>query len=206
MTNKIPTSAPLSRKRMFIGGTCVIIAAAIIMLVFVLPAEYGIDPTGIGRKAGLVRIADPGTTTELERGARRKGVLTLSDSAPAEEDGNRDDWNFELGPYESVEFKYTIREGQRIAFTWKSTEPVYYDMHAHPFEGGVDLTESYGVGNAALMHGRYIAPFTGIHGWYWQNRSLDPVTLTLKATGGFSASTIFDATGEHDRPIGPAAE
>jgi hypothetical protein len=142
---------------------------------------------------------------ELARGARRKGVLMLSDQAPAAEPGNRDQWEVELGAYESIELKYTIPEGERMTFSWQSSQPLHYDMHAHPFAGGVDLTESYGVADAATLRGRYVAPFTGIHGWYWQNRTLQPVKLTLAASGGFSTSTIFDSAGEHDRPVVPPA-
>lgn len=28
-----------------------------------------------------------------------------------------------------------------------------------------------------------IAPFNGIHGWYWRNQGETPVTLTLKTSG-----------------------
>lgn len=145
--------------------------------------------------------AQPPGNAELNRGAKRKGVLTLAEQAPAAEAGRRDKWEFELGAYESIEFKYTIPQGERVAFNWQSSQPLHYDMHAHPFEGGTDLTESYSIGDAASMQGRYEAPFTGIHGWYWQNRSLEPVKLTLDASGGFTTSTIFDANGEHERPI-----
>ena len=201
-----PASAPPSRRTLLIGGAIAIVAAVGIAIAFVLPAEFGIDPTGLGRLTGLISISNPATSPELERGSKRKGVLTLLDLAPAAEAGNRDRWEFELGAYDSIEFKYTVSEGARMAFTWRSSQPLHYDMHAHPFEGGVALTESYGVGDAAIMHGRYVAPFNGIHGWYWQNRSLKPVKLTLEAKGGFSTSTIIDSAGEHARPIIPTAE
>ena len=206
MNTETPTLAPPSRKKLIIGGAIAIVAAVGIAIAFVLPAEFGIDPTGLGRLTGLISISNLATRPELERGSKRKGVLTLLDQAPAAEAGNRDRWEFELSAYDSIEFKYTVSEGERMAFTWRSSQPLHYDMHAHPFEGGVDLTESYGVGDAVIMHGRYVAPFNGIHGWYWQNRSLKPVKLILEATGGFSTSTIFDSAGEHARPIVPTAE
>lgn len=206
MTSDRPAPPSPSNKKVFISGAVALIVAAIVAFAFVLPAEFGIDPTGIGRKMGLMNMSDSTTTAELERGAKRIGVLTLLNSAPGTEAGMRDSWQVELGPYEAVEFKYTIPEGQRMAFTWRSNQTLNYDMHAHPFKGGVDFTESYGVGVAAVMHGRYVAPFSGIHGWYWQNRSLQPATLSLEATGGFSTSTIFDSTGEHSRPLVPPAD
>jgi hypothetical protein len=206
MTTETTTPAAPSRKKLLIAGGLAIIVAAGIAVAFVLPAEFGIDPTGVGRMTGLISISNPATSPELARGAKRKGVLTLLDQAPAAAPGNSDRWEFELGGYESIEFKYTIPKGERMTFSWQSGQPLHYDMHAHPFEGGVDLTESYGVGDAAIMRGRYVAPFTGIHGWYWQNRTLKPVKLILEATGGFSTSTIFDSAGEHERPLSTSVD
>ncbi len=182
-----------------VGGT----AVAVIAIAFVLPAETGWDPTGIGAATGLVKIAEP-DNAELERGMARmetQDVLLLSDTAPEPEEGVSDSWEFELAPYESVEFKYTMPEGARMAFRWEGSDTLNYDMHSHPFEGGVEATESFGVDEAQMMQGVYIAPFTGIHGWYWQNRSIEPVTLTLETSGGMTMSTIYASSGEIDRPL-----
>jgi hypothetical protein len=90
-----------------------------------------------------------------------------------------------------------------MIFAWRTAAPVNFDMHAHPSQGGVDLTESYVITDAPSQTAVYVAPFTGIHGWYWQNRTLENVKLTLDATGAFTASKTFDAAGEHDRPLSP---
>ncbi len=139
--------------------------------------------------------------TELERGALREGVLTLSEQAV-----HADKWERVLEPFEAVELKYTMAEGQPMVFSWKGSGNLHYDMHSHPFEGGTEMTESYGVGEAGAQQGLYVAPFTGIHGWYWQNRSMEPVTLTLEATGGFTHSTVFDGPVAQERPIEGEAE
>lgn len=176
-------------------------AAAFVGLVFVLPAEFGIDPTGAGSAMGITKLASAGKMTELQRGALREGtVLSLSD-APIKSDR----WTVELPPFKSIEFKYTLEKGAAMLFTWEATGQLHYDMHSHPFEGGTELTESYSVGDLKRMQGNYVAPFTGIHGWYWQNQSADTVILTLDAIGGITESTIFDETGEHKRPLAPPA-
>ena len=186
-------------KLAILGG----VAVAAIAVLFVLPAETGWDPTGVGEATGLTKIADP-DNPELERGQARmaqQDVLTLSDTAPTPQDGVHDEWTYELGPYESVEFKYTIPEGEPVTFRWEATGPVNYDMHAHPFDGGEELTESYGIDQAESMQGTYNPAFTGIHGWFFENRSLDTVTLTLVADGGMTTSTIFGPTGATDRAL-----
>jgi hypothetical protein len=194
-----PAPAPLSKKKLLIGGAAAVIIAAGITVCFVLPAQFGIDPTGVGAATGLIQIADAANSPELARGAKRTGVLTPGESAA--EPGKTDHWEIELGPYEATEFKYTLEEGKAMTFKWSASGPLRYDMHAHPFKGGTALTESYAVGTAPEMKGRYVAAFTGIHGWYWQNRSMEPVKLTLDASGAITESTTFDSTGEHKRPL-----
>lgn len=173
-----------------------------VAVLFVLPAETGYDPTGVGEKLGLTEIADP-VGEETLRGNERmenQEVLVVTDVA-APIDGVIDSWEYELAPFESIEFKYTIPEGATMAFSWQATGELHYDMHAHPFDGGTAMTESYAIGDASAMAGTYTAPFSGIHGWFWQNRSLDNVTLRLEASGGMTNSTIFAANAEIDRPL-----
>lgn len=199
MSTDPTTPATLSRSKIIIGSLVALVIAAVALVFFILPAERGIDLTGSGKSSGLTNLAEAGEMTELERGALREGVLTTSAQAM-----HTDRWVRELAPYEAVEFKYTMEEGQPMIFSWRTSAPVHYDMHSHPFEGGEEMTESYGVGDAQAMQGLYVAPFTGIHGWYWQNRTLDNVTLTLETTGGFTHSTIFDGPSPTERPISGA--
>lgn len=191
-------SAFAGRKKLLVGGG--VVAAAAIVVLFVLPAETGFDPFGTGRATGLDKIADP-DNPELERGLQRTGVLTLSDDRPAPAPGVTDVWEYELAPFESIEFKYTLPEGQPMTFRWEGTAPLDYDMHGHPFEGGEALTESYSIDEARVMQGTYVAAFTGIHGWFWENRTADTVTLRLEASGPMATSTIFGPSGSADRPI-----
>jgi hypothetical protein len=221
------TAAHPSRKKLVIGSAVALAVAAIALVVFILPAEYGIDPTGAGKALGVTKLSDEGEDTNiyLERGQARTNVLfTLAASAepneetllktlmdngiavPADGKIQSDRFTFELLPFEGIELKYELAQGAPMIFGWRGTGPVNFDMHAHPYAGGVDATESYAITDAAAQTAVYVAPFTGIHGWYWQNRSLENLTLTLDATGAFTASKIFDQAGEHDRPLAPPAD
>lgn len=197
MTEQTPLA---SKRKLLVGGGVAVVAAAAIAVFFVLPAEFGVDPTGVGAKLGLTEIAEP-TNKYLEKGLQRKGVFARSDTAPTPEAGVSDRWTFELGPFEGIELKYVVEEGKPFTFFWKATGPLDFDMHAHPFDGGEALTESYAIEQADHLGGRYVAPFTGIHGWYWQNRTLNRVQLTLDASGAMTGSKVFDMTGEHDREL-----
>ena len=193
--------SPARGRKPLIGGLVALLLVAAIMLVFVLPAEFGKDPTGLGRALGVTVLSEEPLSEEFERGKKRVGVLAeLPGGAVANPD---DRYTIELGPFESTEFKYTLNEGDQMRFAWDATGPVGFDMHSHPFDGGVELTESYAIDKAASQSGVYTAQFSGIHGWYWQNRSTDNVTLTLDAAGPMSASTLFGQFGERPRELAP---
>jgi len=201
MTEETPPP-PRSGKKLLIGSAAAITVAAVALVVFVLPAEYGIDPTGAGRALGLTKLAEPQMNEEQIRGARRTGVLTLSDQ-PLQRDQWDDEWQVVLGPYEGIELKYTLDEGGAMDFEWEATDTVEYDLHSHPFEGGTELTESYAVDEGERMQGRYVAAFTGLHGWYWQNRNLEDVTLTVRAAGPIRGSTVFVMGAPSERELTP---
>jgi hypothetical protein len=81
--------------------------------------------------------------------------------------------------------------------------PVEVDMHAHPFEGGEELTETYSKKKTAGEQGRYVPQFTGLHGWYWENRTLEPVTVTVEASGPIEESTLFERGIPNPRELTP---
>ena len=191
-----------SRRAILTGAAVAVVGACLLTVFAVLPAEYGIDPTGFGKATRLTEIAHP-ANKYLARGLKRTGVFTPSDTPPPPEPGAKDHWSFEIGPYEGIELKYVLDQGMPITFFWSATGPLDYDMHAHPFDGGTDLTESYSIAKADHLGGRYVAAFTGIHGWYWQNRSFNRVTLTLDASGKMTGSKLFGPFGEQDRALTP---
>lgn len=199
-------AAPPPNRKLLIGGGVAVVAAAAIVVGFVLPAEFGIDPTGIGKATGVLAIAEP-VNEEYERGKKRTGVLTLSETPLEPLPGASDHYEITLPAYQSIEMKYEIAEGEAIVFDWRATAPVHVDMHAHPYDGGTALTESYTIEDAVSgQSGRYVAPFTGIHGWYWQNRSLGDVTVTVDASGAMTGSKTFSMGGENDRELTAPAE
>ncbi|HEY6815375.1 MAG TPA: hypothetical protein VI168_07550, partial [Croceibacterium sp.] len=83
MTNPTASTPPApSRKKLLIGSVAALAAAGIAVVGFVLPAEYGIDPLGIGKALGLTKLSEPGPNEEQIRGSKRVGVLTLSEKVP----------------------------------------------------------------------------------------------------------------------------
>ena len=58
-----------------------------------------------------------------------------------------------------------------MIFSWQADGELYYDMHAEPAGLGADYAESFEQGNGESRTGSFHAPFTGIHGWFWENRA-----------------------------------
>jgi hypothetical protein len=221
----LPQVALPTARQLVAGSLVTVFVASVAMVFFVLPAELGIDLTGFGAKTGLTGLAQSGSGTNiyLERGLKRKNVLfalgadVKPDEAtlraalaakgiavPANTKFVADHWEYELQPYENIEMKYRLAQGQPMIFSWRASAPVHVDMHSVPDQGGNDATESFLIADDTPSQAAvYVAPFTGIHGWFWQNQSLDNVTVTIDATGGFTGSVTFDSAGEHPRELSP---
>ena len=218
----LPPVSPPSTRQVAIGSAVAVVVASVAMVFFILPAELGVDLTGFGEKTGLTGLArsGPAANIYLERGLRRTNVVfpleaaaqpdeatlrrVLADkeiAVPANAKFVSDHWEYELLPYSSIEMKYRLQQGQPMIFSWRAPVPVHYDMHSVPDQGGNDATESFAISDAPSQTAVYVAPFTGIHGWFWQNQTLNSVTVTIDATGAFAGAVIFDQAGEHPREL-----
>lgn len=218
-----PVSPP-SPRQIAIGSAVAIVVAAVAMVFFILPAELGIDLTGFGEKTGLTGLARSGSGTNiyLERGLKRTNVLLPLDATAKPDEATlratlaskgiaipagakfvTDHWQYELLPYDQIEMKYRLAKGQPMIFSWRAPVPLHVDMHSVPDAGGNDATESFVISDTPSQTAVYVAPFTGIHGWFWQNQTLKPVTVSIDATGAFAGAVIFDQAGEHPRPLAP---
>jgi hypothetical protein len=96
-----------------------------------------------------------------------------------------------LAPGEGMEIKYNMRKGAGLVYSWTAGATLFYEFHGEPDvkpEGkqGTDYYESYDLddkkGNTE-SHGTFLAPSTGIHGWFWENKSDKAVTLKLVSAG-----------------------
>jgi hypothetical protein len=76
-----------------------------------------------------------------------------------------------------------------MVYSWSASYWVRSEMHSEADGAEEDTAEFFEVEERTLArHGSYVAPFPGIHGWYWLNETDDTVTVTLDASGFFSTS------------------
>jgi hypothetical protein len=191
---------PPSLRKIVIATGLALMAAIVILMLFVLPAEYGIDPLGTGKALGLtdlVRVADKPVSTSGE--ASIVPVLVPSTTGAPTIRGtflvqpNRfqlDSRELTLARGEGAEIKYHMAKGAGLVYSWTASANVSFEFHGEPnvkpAGEGTDYFESYELDDKGKDHdsGTFVAPSTGIHGWFWKNGTSDPVTLKL-ATAGF---------------------
>ncbi len=79
--DELPTSAQLIKSTIIAA-----IAAVVILVTIVLPSEYGIDPTGIGKAVGLAEMGE--IKVQLAEEAEADRLLELQNTGTIEEQSN----------------------------------------------------------------------------------------------------------------------
>jgi hypothetical protein len=180
------------RHRIAVGAGAALLAAGLILVMFVLPAEYAIDPLGTGARLGLLDLGVTGQKVEAleaSKGTAAAGVTTV---ARQEKPFNQETVNFTLKPREGMEYKYRLDKGEALLYSWKATTPVNFEFHAEPDGAPRGYAQSYEkIDATGQASGTLTAPFPGIHGWYWENTSDHEVTVTLTTAGFYNLAHEF---------------
>ncbi|KQV88035.1 hypothetical protein [Pelomonas sp. Root1237] len=88
-----------------------------------------------------------------------------------------------LAPGKGAEVQAELDAGQGMVFHWSASGDVAVDLHGER-AGSKDEYTSYDIEAGQRQGaGTFVAPFAGTHGWFWKNRSQQPVTVTLTITG-----------------------
>ncbi len=168
-----------------------VIVAAILLVTVVLPAEYGIDPLRTGAALGVAALSaplsEPVPPPEGDTVAPvQEGPFALY---PAE--FKVDSREFVLGPYEYVEYKYHLEQGATMLFAWRASDDVMHDFHGVPDGAPASAEQSFDARPRREADGSFAAPFTGIHGWYWENPGGETVTVRVTTSGFYTAAHEF---------------
>ncbi len=193
-----------SRQELLRGSLLALLIAGLVLLLAVLPAEYGIDPTGVGKMLGLTKLHGSAPAAAVTNPPALKNppasvpvVSASTVSAPGEvraltiaakqSTGLRhDQMEITLPPGKGLEVKTHLAKGASLMYSWKTTqgELINHDFHGEPVNAKEDEFESFiEEKNVNHSNGVLIAPFTGVHGWYWKNKTTAPVTVILHASG-----------------------
>lgn len=196
----IPSRAELPSTPQLIRSTLIAaVAAAVLLFTVVLPSEYGVDPTGIGRVLGLTEMgeiktrlakeaAEDAAATQASR-AEPVAAATPPDAAPAANTSSsatiwRDEMTFTLAPGQGTEIKLKMKDAEKAVYSWAVEGGVVnFDTHGDAPGRSISYEKGRGV---ASDEGELVAAFSGNHGWFWRNRGAADVTVVLKTGGAYS--------------------
>lgn len=202
MNERISADGP-SRSSLIKAALWTFAGAVIVAVLFVLPAEYGVDPTGIGSRIGLTQLAgvsapDIDTAPRVVQGTWPEApeefdyydpeVLGDPFSRAHETPFRSDRIEIPLDEFEQVEVKASMNQGEAFVYSWRLVEgdTVYTDFHADPHQVDqypdmywIRYLESESGGES----GSLVAPFDGNHGWFWLNIEENPIKIELEVHG-----------------------
>ena len=182
-----------ARLRIAVAAGAALLAAGLVLVMFILPAEYGVDPLGTGARFGLVELGLTGQRVEaLDAAAAGEGVAGQPIMAAQERPFQQETVEFTLGPREGMEYKYRLDKGEALLYSWRATAPVNYEAHAEPDGAPRGYAQTYEKGSGTReASGTLTAPFAGIHGWFWENTTDTQITVTLTAAGYYNMAHEF---------------
>lgn len=203
----LPSSSRLLRSTLIAAGV-----ALLLLVTVVMPAEYGVDPTGIGRVLGLTKMGEIKAQLAREAAADAAAADTANGRAPAvtapatiastaapaapatpaapasgSPSGRTDEISVTLRPNEGEEIKLAMRKDAQVRYTWTTNRGVVnYDTHADRTAPPAIKYHGYAKGQGKRRdEGVLIAAFDGMHGWFWRNRTNEVVTVTLRTNGDY---------------------
>ena len=202
-----PLRAELPSSKQLVRSTILAAISAVVLLVaVVLPAEYGIDPTGIGR---VLRMTEMGNIKQQLAAEAAADAAAAAPEAPAQAAGTklgvssanaaqpapamvaaapmvvwRDEMPVTLTPGEGTEIKLKMAEGAKVQYSWVvEGGAVNFDTHGDAPGKSISYEKGRGV---ASDEGVLEAAFTGNHGWYWRNRGEANVKVVLRTRGDYT--------------------
>lgn len=209
-------AAPPSAGRLIRSILLAALGAVLILVLVVLPAEYNIDPTGVGKALGLTALHDTSRTLQIKdviggnETYREVQIPAAGQPIPLPNPAvfqakpapaGTKQISVELAPGQETEIKTVLDAGQVILFSWTAAQgQVYTDFHGHEPDAGEDTWVRYEEQQSGSSgQGSLVAPFSGEHGWYWMNISEQPVRITLNVSGYYKDLIDYGIFGQQPR-------
>jgi hypothetical protein len=208
----MPTRAELPTSAQLVRSTAIaFVTAAVLLVTVVMPADFGIDPTGIGRVLNLTQMGEikkelaaeaaadamapaaGGAAMPAAPAAQPVSAAPVSTAAPTQAPAPvadvvkvpwRDETRVSLQPGEGIEIKLSMKEGDKALYAWAVQGGVVnFDTHGDGQGRSISYEKGRGV---AADEGELVAAFNGNHGWFWRNRGDAAVTLVLQTGGDYA--------------------
>ena len=212
-----PTRTELPTSKQLVRSTVLAAVSALVLLVaVVLPAEYGIDLTGIGRVLRMTEMGNikqqlaaeaaadaaaatpagpsPAAGTTLGMASANaaetpaRAAVAAAPKAPVQAAAPKMEWRDEI--------PVTLKPGEGTEVKLKMVQGAKV-QYAWVVEGGEVNFDAHGDApgksisyekgrGVASDEGVLEAAFTGNHGWYWRNRGKFDVKVILRTRGDYT--------------------
>lgn len=200
--NNINPPVP-SLKSLIIATAFAILLAIIILISAVLPAEYGIDPTGVGKMMGLTVLSAqtkatsqslaitcpvlPPQAAEISGEDQKQAAIQSTETAQKQPQPQwQNSVKIMVPAGESLEYKFHLMKGAALEYSWATDgAKLYFDFHGEPKGDKTGYFKSFKESTDNQSNGTLTAPFEGPHGWYWENKTQSPVTIILNTKGSY---------------------
>ena len=189
-----PTKKDLPTSAQLLKSTVIAIIMAIILLVMViLPAEYGTDPTGVGRLLGLkemgeikMSLLDESYKESSQQNTTPSIEIDYTEEVMVNNTINKDVVEITIEPGQAIEIKLEMKSGSLVQYEWKTIMGgLNYNLHGDGYKGSQQFI-SYKKGRMVPSDsGELKAEFDGYHGWFWRNREKFSVTVSLQTSGDY---------------------
>lgn len=191
---KQPTEKDLPSSAQLLKSTIIAIIMIVILFVMViLPAEYGTDPTGVGKLLGLKEMGDIKMSlleeSQNESLQESEPFSIDTDSVEAEKISdtiNEDVVEITIEPGKAIEIKLEMKIGDVVQYEWRTIKGgLNYNLHGDGYKGS-KKSINYKKGRMVSSDsGELKAEFDGYHGWFWRNREKFSVTVILQTSGDY---------------------
>lgn len=193
----LPNRADLPSSKQLLKSTAIAAAvAATLLITCILPAEYGIDPTGIGAAIGLKKMGEIKQQLHQEADAEATASATtapLEQPTPVSASANtslgvqQHEMSVTLAPNQATEIKLSMPKSTVVEYRWVTQGGgLNFDTHGDIVNAPKNFYHGYGKGvNQTEDAGQLTAAFDGKHGWFWRNRGKQAVTVTLTTQGAY---------------------
>ena len=191
---KQPTEKDLPTSAQLLKSTIIAIIMIVILFVMViLPAEYGTDPTGVGKLLGLKEMGDIKMSlleeSQNESLQESEPFSIFSDSVEAEKISNtinEDEVEITIEPGKAIEIKLEMKIGDVVQYEWRTIKGgLNYNLYGDGYKGS-KKSINYKKGRMVPSDsGELKAEFDGYHGWFWGNREKFSVTVILQTSGDY---------------------
>lgn len=208
-SNSTPTQN-IEKKSIIKAIGIAFICGMALLIVAVLPAEYGIDPIGTGKLFGFSKLYVPDEDdnnlqamvsntniplVKIEKVGSGPNVprpVEADYPAPDKQLPIREDQTEVIVPAgKGIEFKINVLKYGTVKYEWttQNRELLYFDFHGEvkqKVKPKQTYYDSYTIANANNMVGSMLAPFEGSHGWYFKNNTEQDIVVNLKLKGQYT--------------------